>query len=94
MPRLTHVTNEMKKQSLLSAFDALLGPRIEPVPIGFQTVEQIASERGESAVTISHKLHRLANAQKVERIKGRNSSGRVCWFYRVKSKSPSQSKAL
>lgn len=74
----------MKKQNLLSAFDALLGPRIaDKIPEGFYTPDQIADERGEDRKYMAQRLRELAAMKKVTRQKFRNDDGRVCWFYGV-----------
>jgi hypothetical protein len=75
----------VKKQSLLSDFDSILGPRIEnKIPDGFYTVEQVAQEIGLSKVRTQDRLYQATKTKKISRIKGRNAEGRVCWFYRVK----------
>lgn len=73
----------MKKQSLISAFDSLLGPPIaDEIPEGFFTVEQLAEYHNASRWSMNQKLLKLKD--KVERRKFRVESGRPCWFYRVK----------
>jgi predicted ArsR family transcriptional regulator len=75
----------MKRQSLISAFDDLLGPPVgDEIPEGFFSVEQIAKARNVTAKTLNGNLFDLAKSGKCERRKFRNENGRPCWFYRVK----------
>jgi predicted transcriptional regulator len=75
----------MKKQSLISAFDSLLGPPIaDEIPEGFYTSNQIAEHQNISIGEANKKLSKLFKDGRVERRQFRNSIGRVCWFYRVK----------
>ena len=75
-------------QSLISAFDALLGPPVEnKPPAGFFTIQQIAKRQGKSENQMGKVLRDLVDAKKVQRIKGRNDDGRVCWFYGIKTRA-------
>lgn len=66
-------------------FDSLLPAIPATIPKGFKTVEQLAAEKGYSRCRMDELLRRLFDAKKIQRIKGRNDNGRVCWFYGVKT---------
>lgn len=70
---------------LTSRWAHLLGVQIQPkIPAGFKTVEEIAQEIGLSKVRTQDRLYQATKEKKISRIQGRNSNGRVCWFYGVK----------
>ena len=75
----------MKKQSLISAFDTLLGPPIaDEIPEGFFSIEQLAKHHGVTESRMNHRLLELHKLGKCDRQQFRNENGRACWFYRVK----------
>lgn len=76
------------KESLITRFDSLLGPPIIEPPAGYFSIAQIAEHRGETERAVEKRMAELLKVQQVERIKGRNSNGRACWFYRVKQSEP------
>lgn len=71
--------------ALISAFDALLGPRIEQPPEGFFTVQELAQRKGFARGHMENVLADLLAAKKITRARYRNSNGRVCWFYGITS---------